>query len=506
MEMYRRGIRWQKNPLRRFFRMPFVCCLLVSLPTTNLKAFSLLGPYVSWMDEAKSYRQYSDIGGPMNIGEGYRWNVPFVSYGFDKSFLEFFGSNGVTAVESAIEVLNSLPPASQIALTNYSTSVFRLNFRAVAQNLIDLKSETLFLLLQHLGLAEPQRFAFCLRDSIPANGDFVDTIIQRNFDPFTLQTSSNVNDVAFTDFVWHNAGRADAYELAVDPLMSGRYPAVADGSSGVGGFFVGLSRDDVGGLRYLLDTNNIKFETLPAGVHGFGTNSNAIVDGALRPGVDKITFVRHPFDSSPGQFVPMTNQFMDIYMSNGAAQTQQLERIVTRPDFLFVAGDVRADKPVLPYYSRTGTSSWVNNAPLNGNAGGAGPGTIEPPVTITFNKLGAMFQASSPGADDAFSGGPVLWGTFDGTTNAPLVYPVAPVGTVSSTTRLWVVSGSITNQSSHSFEWTLSGPTNTPFIFQTSTDLMSWKSLATNSNDGTVFTYFQWFPTSRVRFYRVVPE
>ena len=166
----------------------------------------------------------------------------------------------MTAVDSAIEVLNSLPPASQIALTNYSTSVFRLNFRAVAQNLIDLKSETLFLLLQHMGLAEPQRFAFCLRDSIPANGDFVDTIIQRNFDPFTLQTSSNVNDVAFTDFVWHNAGRADAYELAVDPLMSGRYPAVADGSSGVGGFFVGLSRDDVGGLRYLLDTNNIKFK------------------------------------------------------------------------------------------------------------------------------------------------------------------------------------------------------------------------------------------------------
>src|SRR5947207_2094457 len=112
------------------------------------------------MDEAKSYRQYSDIGGPMNLGEGYRWNVPIVTYGFDKSFLEFFGSNGVIAVESAVSVLNNLPPASQIYLMAYSTEVQHVNFLAAAQNLLDLKSETLFLLLQHLGLAEPQRFAF----------------------------------------------------------------------------------------------------------------------------------------------------------------------------------------------------------------------------------------------------------------------------------------------------------------------------------------------------------
>ena len=53
------------------------------------RAFSLLGPYASWMDEAKSFRQPGgDIGGPMNIDEGYRWNVPVVTYGFDASFLE----------------------------------------------------------------------------------------------------------------------------------------------------------------------------------------------------------------------------------------------------------------------------------------------------------------------------------------------------------------------------------------------------------------------------------
>ena len=67
------------------------------------RAFSLIGPYASWMDEAKSFRQPGrDIGGPMNFGEGHRWNVPVVTYGFDASFLEYFGSNGVAEVERAI--------------------------------------------------------------------------------------------------------------------------------------------------------------------------------------------------------------------------------------------------------------------------------------------------------------------------------------------------------------------------------------------------------------------
>jgi hypothetical protein len=38
-------------------------------------AFSLLGPYAKWMDTTNGYRQPGDIGGPMNIGQGYRWNV-----------------------------------------------------------------------------------------------------------------------------------------------------------------------------------------------------------------------------------------------------------------------------------------------------------------------------------------------------------------------------------------------------------------------------------------------
>jgi hypothetical protein len=35
-------------------------------------AFSLLGPCADWMDVEKGYQTPGDIGGPMNIGEGYR--------------------------------------------------------------------------------------------------------------------------------------------------------------------------------------------------------------------------------------------------------------------------------------------------------------------------------------------------------------------------------------------------------------------------------------------------
>ena len=90
-------------------------------------AFSLLGPYADWMDVQKGYQLAGDIGGPMNIGEGYRWNLPVVTYGFDRSFLDYFGSNGVAAVEGAIGILNALPPASSVVLTNYPLATWSFN-------------------------------------------------------------------------------------------------------------------------------------------------------------------------------------------------------------------------------------------------------------------------------------------------------------------------------------------------------------------------------------------
>ena len=33
-----------------------------------------------------------------NLGEEYRWNSPVVTYSYDESLLNYFGSNGVVAV------------------------------------------------------------------------------------------------------------------------------------------------------------------------------------------------------------------------------------------------------------------------------------------------------------------------------------------------------------------------------------------------------------------------
>ena len=89
----------------------------------------------------------------MWIRDGYRWNVPVVTYGFDQSFLDFFGSNGVAAVEGAIQVLNDLPPASTLVISDYSTNATGVNDQAQAQSLVDLKSAALYLIVEHLGHA-----------------------------------------------------------------------------------------------------------------------------------------------------------------------------------------------------------------------------------------------------------------------------------------------------------------------------------------------------------------
>ncbi len=481
-------------------------CLAIAAP--RARAFSLLGPYASWMDEAKSFRQPDrDIGGPLNLDEGYRWNVPVVTYGFDASFLEYFGSNGVAEVERAIDVFNRLPPASQLDPTDYPTQVIRVNSQAASQGLIDLKSVTMFLLIEHLGLAEPERFTFCLRNSVQTADGFQGLVIQRNFDPITLQPSSNLNDTAFVYSVWHSedSSRADAIESLADPSQPAT-SAVADGISAPGQFFIGLSRDDVGGLRYLLSTNTVKYESLLPGVRGEGTNASSWIDGAARPGVDKITFVRQPFDALLARFLPMTNQFTDNYITNGAVQQQHVERVVSQPDFLFTAADLQTGLPTVVRFARSGTSNWVNNALLNGRPTAAGPGTIQPPVTITFNKLGTVWATIGPGTDDQPEDQTVRWGTFDGTSNSPIAYPDPPEGTVRSTARLWLVFGDPSHQSSRSFEWPISGTANAPFVLQTSTDLITWKPLTTNSNDGSVFTFFQRFPMSQRRFYRIVSD
>src|ERR1041385_1899215 len=142
-------------------RFSIVVSLLAA--TIACPAFSLLGPYAKWMDKTNGYRWGNAVGGPMSIGQGYRWNVPIVTYAFDQSFLDFFGSNGVAAVEKSIDILNRLPRASSIVLTNFPFDSRGENDNAVGRGLYDLKSVSLVAVIEQLGLGAPSQNFYAIR-------------------------------------------------------------------------------------------------------------------------------------------------------------------------------------------------------------------------------------------------------------------------------------------------------------------------------------------------------
>ena len=488
-------------------------------------AFALLGPFEPWMDVTNSLRLPGDIGGALDITEEYRWNVPVVTYGFDQTFLDYFGSNGLAAVEQAIQILNDLPPASSLVLTNFPFAPLSYNYAAQAQGLHDLKSATLTALVEQLGLAEPTRHVFDLRrwadfflwaseESTWWPDLFLYFILERNFDPETFETSHYVNGTLFSGYIEAfppvnpYPPLAGIQEFSVDPLAN-TFTAVRDNPIfNAGEFASGLSRDDAGGLRYLLRSNNLNFEMLLDDVRGAGTNAGSVVNTALRPGVQKITFVQHPFDSLLGRFLPFTNQYTDTYISNGFVLHQQLERVATQPDFLFSAADTGEGEFYAPLYTRSGTSNWCNNAALNGDPTKAGPGVIQPPVRITFHKEGHRKYSSDgyENAETAYEYGEP-WGSFDNSTNPPIAHPVSsPPDAELMTVRLRLFRlpySSFTN--GVSYTWQTPVPYGSEAVLQSATNLTSWVTLATVTNRGGVIEWqHNWAKPQR--FFRVVPQ
>ena len=606
--------------------------------------------------------------GPKNLGEEYRRNTPVMYYAADANFLDYFGSNGVVALDNAFAILDNVftntpavtangLDAYSAGLTEFPLNTTELNYQAVGLRLVDLKSWTLALMMEQLGLADAIRYTWVLHDRYtgvvgatcipnypnppgPGTG-YEYLVVQRNFDI----TASPLNQVQYSPYV--NGGlytyeiietcserdlnppSADAVEVAADPLFNN--PPVASGNGEgffedeYGQFYTGLTRDDVAGLRYLLSTNNVNTETpasgsqlentnnpttlvttsdlgalvtsaqsnspavlaalfpgvvigsstsyftnvstpnviiiatnyngepfgtpphiititngvtwlvvqrfvttfanvatisyhtnstamivtttfgaqvgapagspfvtktstktitltntptgdyyfIPAGtcglnvVHDWQTNvvytTNLIAfavnpDGssiteslvtyytnhilevlpcnfapsptALYQGIGRMQFFRRDYDSLLGQFyLPITNVYTMVSVTNGQPVTLTFQRVVTVPDFLFDTVDQLVGPNGLP------TETWYGmNINLNVNniyPGLAGPGTINPSTTITFNKVGPVYFNLDPyfmnGPSDPLNADALdvyfLWGSFDGTTNDPVVYP-----------------------------------------------------------------------------------
>jgi Putative Ig domain len=240
--------------------------------------FSLLGPVnEAYQVQDIAYNLPGDIGAPKNLGEEYRWNTPVVYYSCDGNFADYFGPAGMDAVDAAFSVLNQLTNVSAYStdLSEFPLESLRINFQAQALGLFDLKSATLAELVEMLGLAEPERWTWCLHNRFTTPGgtcppNQVYDVIKRNFDPVPtslnqLQSSSFVNGNLFSyqifEICQNGPPLADAVEVSVDPLANGFSAVASQAAIGIyGSFYLGLTRDDVGGLRYLLRTNNMNIE------------------------------------------------------------------------------------------------------------------------------------------------------------------------------------------------------------------------------------------------------
>ena len=480
--------------------------VLTAVMPMRADAFSLMGPFADWMQRTNGYRKSWDIGGPMPIEEEYRWNVPVVTYGFDATFLDFFGSNGVADVESAIAVLNTLPPAFQMDLGNYALATRRENSIASAHPAFNVRSRVLTSLLWEMGLGEPVRYAFSGRRWHPGfwTGNWEwdwapevipDYIMQFNYDPQTLQISRAVNTEDYTAIVMGTPADWEPEEQAVDPLLS-YITSVAQGGNwyGPGYYFIGLTRDDCGGLRYLLSSNNINYEVLLPDVRGVGSNSAAWTNGALRPGVEKVTFQRHPVQA--GVWQELKYRYTDTFLDNGSVAQQEMERVVSEPDIVFSVG-LRA--------SVGSTSNWINCAKLAGDSLARGPGIIKPPGRIILYPVGPVIEGK-----DTYTGEPAsftdqAWGSFDGSPTNFVFYPEASTnGELHVRLRLDVPTQSLYQSETALFNLLIAPGERA--ALQKSTNLVNWVTVATVTNRGSAVIWAEnWSVSRKQEFFRVRP-
>lgn len=250
------------------------CAILLAGLAQSAFGYALLGPIgiEPWQVPTIGYGIGGDVGTPRNINEEYRWNTPVLYYAYDNNFLTYFGSNGVTAVDNAIAIINNLTNFSAMSsdLSEFPMEAQHINYTAQALSLFDLKSAALHIVVEELGLAEPTRWVWTLRNRVVGPGgcptDVLYEVIQRNWDPvFTNQpvNTSYVNGILYDYAILEICSGPNPLAVTANSSPDPTIPtptAVADLDFNFGYYYTGLSRDDVGGLRYLMITNNVNFE------------------------------------------------------------------------------------------------------------------------------------------------------------------------------------------------------------------------------------------------------
>jgi hypothetical protein len=273
-------------------------------------------------------------------------------------------------------------------------------------------------------------------------------------------------------------------------------------------YYRGLAQDDAGGLLYLLSRTNVNVESLDDSVGPVNTD-DSFVRLAPRPGIEKLTFVRHP-TAPTGGFATLTNQFADAYFTNGLLATQLVQRVVVQPDFLFSTGEpsvrVYTNNYGIALYlpascqRRTDTSRWTNGNVLNGNPDGDGPGVIRPPVKIAF---------ATPGRYVAAAGGQTYsyphfslyqWASIGMGTNL-VIFP----GNQTNLTSLTLSTRLVNTNGASELEWTMFGRPGANYRIEGSADLTVWTTNSVLTNTNGVFQFSQ--PADGTQhFFRAVLE
>ena len=154
-------------------------------------------------------------------------------------------------------------------------------------------------------------------------------------------------------------------------------------------------------------------------------------------GIGRIQFVRIPdsifADPLTETFsTPYTNNYTMVAYNptNNAYETRYFQRILLSPDILFSAEDLAS-----PLSGEIGAAFDLRN--LNFNVANilpnlAGPGTIETPTEISFDKVGNVYGNGDLAINNLSTNeflseftqiGLLGWGSYDGSTNDPVVYP-----------------------------------------------------------------------------------
>ena len=256
-----------------------------------------------------------------NLGEEYRWNSPIVTYTYDESFLSYFGSNGVVAVEKAMEMLNSIPPASSIKtnyppanadennLWNYPVRPDRFHARAYNDRILDIKSYALAELFGFMGLGNAEDNAFQLEFG---------SVVLRNWDPISYGPSKYLNGNLIS---WAVLGGTNAQPFPIDVTKSlmtlagtadNRVPRLDEGK-----YLVAPTRDDIGGYRYLYRKDNFNVENLPPSTYQMVTNQPNLTNPAIFS-IDLRWFSKESKTNTPTAFQQflLTNQWWGSAYTN----------------------------------------------------------------------------------------------------------------------------------------------------------------------------------------------